>query len=72
MNSTDTQDSTDSVICDLHAWRRELSDQFGGNVHAIVEDAMRRQAQSGHRIIRRRQTTNESSVPIGSAERLTN
>ena len=61
MNSIYNSDSVDSAISDLHAWRRELSDQFAGDVRAMVEDAMRRQEQSGHRIIRRRELTNSSN-----------
>ena len=67
MSSTYKNDSADSAISDLHAWRRELSDEFGGDIHAIVEDAMRRQGQSGQRIIiRRREPTNEPIHPSGS------
>lgn len=63
MNSIYNSDSVDSAISDLHAWRRELSDQFAGDVRAMVEDAMRRQEQSGHRIIRRRELTNKPMHP---------
>ena len=58
-------DSVDSAISDLHAWRRELSDQFAGDVRAIVEDAIRRQEQSGHRIIRHRELTKKPMHPSG-------
>lgn len=60
-------DSVDSAISDLHAWRRELSDQFAGDVGAIVEDAILRQEQSGHRIIRRRELTNKPMHPSGGS-----
>lgn len=67
MNSIYKSDSADSAISDLHAWRRELSDQFAGDVRAIVEDAMRRQEQSGHRIIRHRELTNNPMRPNGGS-----
>ena len=65
MNSKYKNDSVDSAIGDLHAWRRELSDQFGGDLRAMVEDAMRRQGQSGRRLIRRRELTNNAIHPNG-------
>ncbi len=67
MNSNYKSDSADSAIRDLHAWRRELSDQFAGDVRAIVEDAMRRQDQSGHRIIRHRELANKPMLPSGGS-----
>lgn len=63
MSSTYKSDSADSAISDLHAWRRELSDQFGGDLHAIVEDAMRRQGQSGQRVIIRRRDLKTMATP---------
>ncbi len=41
-----TRKKTDSTIEDIHEIRREISDQFGGDVFAIAEDAARRQAAS--------------------------
>ena len=67
MNSIYNSDSVDSAISDLHAWRRELSDQFAGDVRAMVEDAMRRQEQSGHRIIRGRALTDKPMHPSGGS-----
>ena len=67
MNSIYNSDSVDSAISDLHAWRRELSDQFAGDVRAMVEDAMRRQERSGHRIIRRRELTDKPLHPSGGS-----
>jgi hypothetical protein len=67
MTPHNDHDSVDSVISDLHAWRRELSDQFDGDVHEIVNDAMRRQETSGHPIVRRPELTNEANCPSGSS-----
>ena len=65
MTSTSPNDSVDTAIADLHAWRRQLSDQFGGDTQAIVEDAMRRQELSGHRLIRRRDLPNKTPQANG-------
>ncbi len=39
--------TTDTTIDDIHRIRREISDRFGGDLHAIVEDARKRQAAAG-------------------------
>ncbi len=41
------QTSTDSVLDEIHQARREISERFGGNLHAILDDARKRQAASG-------------------------
>jgi len=38
---------TDTVIDEIHAIRREISDKFDGDFAAMLEDARRRQAASG-------------------------
>ena len=45
--------SADTIIQDLHRIRKMLSDRFQGDLSAIVEDARKRQAASGRRIIER-------------------
>ena len=40
--------TTDPVIDEIHRTRREISDRFGGDLHAILADARQRQAASGH------------------------
>lgn len=37
----------DTTIAEIHKVRRRISDAFGGDIHAISEDARRRQEQSG-------------------------
>jgi hypothetical protein len=44
------QKMTESPIDEIHRTRREISDQFGGDVFAIAEDAARRQAASNRPI----------------------
>ena len=40
--------TTDPVIDEIHRTRRENSDRFGGDLHAILADARKRQAAAGH------------------------
>jgi hypothetical protein len=39
---------TDLVLDEIHETRRKISERFGGDLRAIVEDARQRQAASGH------------------------
>ena len=39
---------TDLVLDEIHETRRKISERFGGDLRAIVEDARQRQATSGH------------------------
>jgi hypothetical protein len=41
----------DSTIADIHNTRERISDDFGGDIHAISEDARKRQEQSGRRTV---------------------
>ena len=41
------QITTDPVVDEIHRTRREISDRFGGDLHAILDDARKRQAASG-------------------------
>ncbi len=45
---------TDPVIEEIHQIRRQISDQFNGDLVAIAEDASRRQAASGRPVWRRK------------------
>jgi (p)ppGpp synthase/HD superfamily hydrolase len=42
----------DTTIEDIHATRRRIAEKFGHDLAAIVEDAQKRQATSGHEIWR--------------------
>ena len=42
----------DTTIEDIHATRRRIADKFGHDLAAIVQDAQKRQATSGHEIWR--------------------
>lgn len=40
----------DTTIEDIHRTRRRIAEKFGHDLAAIVEDAKKRQAASGHEI----------------------
>ena len=42
----------DTTIEDIHATRRRIAEKFGHDLAAIVQDAQKRQATSGHEIWR--------------------
>lgn len=42
--------TTDPVIDEIHQTRREISERFGGDLHAILADARKRQAASNRPI----------------------
>ena len=65
LNST-TEDLND-IIGTIHGWRREISDHFGGNLAAMVDDANRRTELSGRRILRRGELTNNPMHPSGGS-----
>ena len=48
--TTNNPTDRDTTIEEIHAVRRSISERFGGNIEAIVEDARRRQAASGRPI----------------------
>ena len=41
----------DTTIADIHKTRELISDAFDGDIHAITEDARKRQEQSGRRTV---------------------
>jgi hypothetical protein len=41
------QTTTDPVLDEIHRTRREISERFGGDLHAMLDDARERQAASG-------------------------
>ena len=41
------QTTTDPILDEIHRTRREISERFGGDLHAILDDARKRQAASG-------------------------
>lgn len=42
--------TTDSILDEIHQTRREISERFGGDLRAILDDARKRQAASGRPI----------------------
>jgi len=49
-----------STIADIHQTRKRISDDFGGDIHAISEDARKRQEQSGGRTVSYAESSNKS------------
>jgi len=65
MTSSSTTEDLSDIIRTIHEWRRQMSDHFAGNLAAMVEDANRRTALSGRRILRRGELTNTPMQPSG-------
>lgn len=40
--------TTDPILDEIHRTRREICERFGGDLHAILDDARKRQAASEH------------------------
>jgi len=58
--------TTDPVIDEIHRTRREISDRFGGDLHAILADARQRQASSG-RAVWSPELANQPTHPSGGS-----
>ncbi|NEX23476.1 hypothetical protein G3480_24840 [Thiorhodococcus mannitoliphagus] len=43
--------STNPIIAELHAIRREYAERFHQDLHAICADARRKQGQQGRRVV---------------------
>ena len=59
----------DTTIADIHKTRERISDAFGGDIHAISEDARKRQEQSGRRTVSFAETSDEQNVADDSPEK---
>ncbi len=51
MTKTTNSSQRDTTIADIHKTRERISDAFGGDIHAITEDARKRQEESGRRTV---------------------
>jgi hypothetical protein len=49
---TEKSPDRDTTIEDIHATRRRIAEKFGYDLAAILEDARKRQASSGHQMWR--------------------
>ena len=67
MTPNSTTEDLNDIIGNIHRWRRELSDQFDGNLAAMVDDANRRTELSGRRVLRRGDLTNKPMHPSGGS-----
>ncbi|MBK5969937.1 MULTISPECIES: hypothetical protein [Thiorhodovibrio] len=43
--------ATNSILNELHAIRREYAERFNQDLHAICDDARRKQGQNGRRVV---------------------
>ena len=50
----------ETIIRDLHRLRESIVDSFGGDLHALTEDARRRQELSGRPIWRRAESVSKA------------
>ena len=64
MKNTDYRDTT---IADIHKTRERISDAFGGDIHAITEDARRRQEQSGRPTVSYAELPETTTHPRGGS-----
>jgi fructose-1,6-bisphosphatase/sedoheptulose 1,7-bisphosphatase-like protein len=51
MNTSRRHDRRDRTIAEIHRTRERISAASGGDIHAIVEEARRRQERSGRRTV---------------------
>ena len=61
-NIAAAQPTVDKVVEEIHRIRREISDRFGGDLHAITEDAAKRLATSGEPIWRPENRTADAAA----------
>ncbi len=53
----------DTTIADIHKTRERISEAFGGDIHAITDDARKRQEQSGRRTVSYAETPEQDDIP---------
>jgi len=70
MTKTTNSSRRDTTIADIHKTRQRISDAFGGDIHAITEDARKRQEQSGRRTVSYAETPNEPMPPSAGPDEL--
>jgi len=61
MTKMTTSERGDSTIADIHRTRERISDDFAGDIHAITEDARKRQVQSGRRTVSFAESPNQTA-----------
>ena len=65
MTKTTISDRVDSTIAEIHKTRERISDDFGGDIQAISDDARKRQEQSARRTVSYADLPNKSVQPSG-------
>jgi hypothetical protein len=65
MTRSTKPEETDTTISDIHRTRRRISDAFGGDIHAITDDARKRQERSGRPTVSYAVETEKTTNPAG-------
>ena len=65
MTQATKTDGVDTTIAEIHRTRQCVSDQFGGDIHAITEDARKRQERSGRQTVSYAETVQPARQPTG-------
>ena len=60
------KNNRDTTIEEIHRTRQQMADKFGGDIVAILEDARKRQAASGHPVWQG-PTSNKAMHPSGGS-----
>ncbi len=63
MTKPTNSNQPDTTIADIHKTRERISDAFGGDIHAITEDARTRQEQSGRRTVSYADKSEQDDAP---------
>ena len=57
----------DTIIDEIHQTRRQISEKFGGDIAAILEDARKRQAASGRPVWQGKSSNKAKHPSVGGA-----
>lgn len=66
-NTKSNEASPDTIIRDLHQIREAIVDSFGGDLHALTNDARKRQEQSGRPVWQGKSSKNALPTAGGDA-----
>jgi hypothetical protein len=64
---TTKRSAADTTIADIHKTRERISDEFGGDISAIIEAAIRRQNLSNRRTVSYAEVPNNTVNPSGGS-----
>ena len=68
MTQIKNSNGIDTTISDIHRTRSRISDAFRGDIHAITEDARKRQERSGRTTVSfAKEAEGETKAEIGTS-----